>query len=258
MKSLINSKIYLGNIIHRRLSPKKHSFNYSLYMLALDPLEMEQQQTPSWLFGFAKYYPLGFIEKDYIRGEPGTLEQRIKDKVTELADNIIEISSIMMLVQVRCFGIYFSPANFYFCYDQNKNCTHMLAEVSNTPWNERHYYLVDLQTSNDKVNEKYFQVSPFMDLNMSYFWKVKPPTPKTEKLVINIENQRENLQSGQMDKIFDVNLVMRKKEFTKVNLLGVWCQLPLMTIKVVFSIYWQALKLFIKGIPFIGYQTKLK
>jgi DUF1365 family protein len=226
-------------------------------MLALDPLEMEKHQTPSGLFGFSKLHPLGFVEKDYIRSEPGTLDQRIRNKVAELDGNI-EIARILMLVQVRCFGIYFSPANFYFCYDQNENCTHMLAEVSNTPWNERHYYLVNLQTKNDAKNEKYFQVSPFMDLNMSYFWQVKAPSNDTDKLIIHIENKREKVQSGKMDKLFDVSLVLYKKEFTKACLLGVWCQLPLMTVKVVCSIYWQALKLFIKGIPFIGYQKKLK
>lgn len=257
MKSLKNSRIYLGSINHRRLSPKYHSFKYSLYMLALDPLEMEKRHTPSWLFGFSKFHPLGFVEKDYIRSELGSLEQRIRNKVTEL-DNNIQISRILMLVQVRCFGIYFSPANFYFCYDQNENCTHMLAEVSNTPWNERHYYLVDLQKKSDKTNEKYFQVSPFMDLNMSYFWQVKPPSNDTDKLVVNIENKRKNLQSGKMDKLFDVSLTLYKKDFTNVSLLGIWLQLPIMTIKVFFSIYWQALKLFIKGIPFIGYQKKLK
>jgi DUF1365 family protein len=253
MKSLKNSQIYLGNINHRRLSPKKHSFNYTLYMLALDTSEMEKHHSPSWLFGFSKFHPLGFVEKDYIRSEPGSLDQRIRNKVSELGGDI-DISRILMLVQVRCFGIYFSPANFYFCYDENDNCTHMLAEVSNTPWNERHYYLVDLQTKDEKISEKSFQVSPFMDLDMCYFWQVKPPSNKAEKLVVNIENKRENLQSGKMDKLFDVSLIMRKEEFSQKSLLRVWCQLPVMTIKVVFGIYWQALKLFIKGIPFIGYQ----
>lgn len=257
MKSFENSSIYLGNINHRRLSPKTHSFNYALYMLALDINEIEKRQSPSWLFGFSTFHPLRFVEKDYLRSEPGTLNQRIRNKVNELADDI-DISRIIMLVQVRCFGIYFSPANFYFCYDQNENCTHMLAEVSNTPWNERHYYLVNLQNKDEMVSEKTFQVSPFMDLDMSYFWQVKPPSNNNDKLAINIESKRENLQSGKMDKLFDVSLRLHKKEFTHKSLLRVWCQLPVMTIKVVFSIYWQALKLFIKGIPFIGYQKKVK
>lgn len=257
MKLFEKSSIYLGNINHRRLSPKKHSFNYTLYMLALDASEVEKQQSPSWLFGFSKFHPLRFFEKDYIKSEPGSLNQRIRNKVTELGGDT-DISRVLMLVQVRCFGIYFSPANFYFCYDQSDNCTYMLAEVSNTPWNERHFYLVNLQNKDEMINEKYFQVSPFMDLNMSYFWQVKPPSSDYEKLAINIQSKRENLQSGKMDKLFDVSLLMHKKEFTHKSLLGVWCQLPVMTIKVVFSIYWQALKLFIKGIPFIGYQTKVK
>lgn len=263
MKSLKNSRIYLGNISHRRFTPKTHGFNYALYMLALDTNEMEKQQSPSKLFGFSNFHPLRFVEKDYLKSEPGSLNQRIKNKVTELAKNCdgavdidgdIDISRIMMLVQVRCFGVYFSPANFYFCYDQHEKCTHMLAEVSNTPWNERHYYLIDLQNTDEKISEKSFQVSPFMNLNMSYFWQVKPPSHDSEKVAINIENKRENLQSGKMDTLFNVSLILHKKEFSQKSLLGVWCQLPVMTIKIVFSIYWQALKLFIKGIPFIGYQ----
>lgn len=257
MLSFKNSSIYLGNINHRRFSPKYHSFNYKLYMLALDTAEIDAQQSSNWLFGFSTFNPLRFLEKDYLRSEPGTLNQRIRNKVTELGGNN-KISRIIMLVQVRCFGIYFSPANFYFCYDEDNTCTYMLAEVSNTPWNERHYYLVDLNNKDEKVNEKYFQVSPFLDLNMSYFWQVKPPSDDSNNLAINIENKRINVENGNIDKLFDVNLFMQKKEFTQKNLLGVWCQLPVMTIKVVFSIYWQALKLFIKGIPFIGYQKKNK
>jgi hypothetical protein len=259
--SLTHSKIYVGNISHRRFSPKKHSFSYSIYMLALDVNEMEQQRHASWLFGYSWFHPLKFVEKDYLKSEPGTLNQRIRNKVTQLAGDNIDISRLVMLVQVRCFGIYFSPANFYFCYDKNENCTHMLAEVSNTPWNERHYYLVALASKAEKVSEKSFQVSPFMDLNMAYFWQVKPPCENSDKLIINIENKRKNLQNVDSDesnklgdKLFDATLFLHKEEFTTKRLLAVWCQLPVMTIKIVASIYWQALKLFIKGIPFIGYQ----
>lgn len=247
------SHVYLGQISHRRFSPKKHSFNYSLYMLALDVAEIENAKSGFGIFGFSWYHPLRFVEKDYLRGEPFSLSTRITHKVA-LLNGHADIDKIIMLVQVRSFGVYFSPANFYFCYNQDGKCTQMLAEVSNTPWNERHYYLVDLLAEGEKSNKKEFQVSPFMDLDMSYFWRVKPPNDDNDNLVINIENKRINASNGKTEKLFDANLKMKKQAFTQKGLLKVWCQLPVMSLKIVSTIYWQALKLFIKRIPFIGYQ----
>lgn len=265
-----NSHIYLGNVIHRRFSPKKHRFDYRLYMLALDVDDVENNKSGLGVFGFSWYRPLRFVEQDYLQvstkditkdttkekqaGDPFPLSARIKTKVLELAGHT-EIERIVMLVQVRCFGIYFSPANFYFCYDHNDQCTQMLAEVSNTPWNERHYYLVDLLTeASDKTTKKMFQVSPFMDLAMTYFWQVTPPSSTDDKLLVNIENKSIDEQTGEVTKLFDASLVMKKKPFTKASLMRIWMQLPVMTVKVVLTIYWQALKLLVKRVPFIGYQ----
>jgi DUF1365 family protein len=257
-----HSHIYVGNIMHRRFSPKKNRFDYRLYMLALDIDDVETAQGGFGVFGFSWYRPLRFVEKDYVKenpkeslpSDPQPLSVRIKNKVHELAGHA-DIKRIVMLVQVRCFGIYFSPANFYFCYDHNDKCTQMVAEVSNTPWNERHYYLIDLlNEETDKTTKKSFQVSPFMDLDMTYFWQVIPPSNQDDKLLVKIENKKIDEESDKVSKLFDATLVMRKKPFTQKSLLRIWCQLPVMTINVVLSIYWQALKLFVKRVPFIGYQ----
>jgi len=148
---------------------------------------------------------------------------------------------VVFMGQCRSFGFYFSPANFYFCYQESGECRYMLAEVSNTPWLERHYYLVDLQS--DMKTKKTFHVSPFMDLDMTYHWRIKPPS---NKVLVHIENHKDHKQ-------FDATLAMTKQEITKRNLLKAWLSAPMMPFKVVAGIYWQAAKLFLKRIPFIAH-----
>ena len=237
----LNSGIYWGSVRHRRFGDIAHQFRYQLYMMGIDIDEIPQLCAQSRVFGQKWYNPIRFLEKDYVRGEPGELKQRIDGKVRQLGGSWSPVNRVIMLVQCRCFGVYFSPINCYFCYDAKGQCQYMLAEVSNTPWRERHYYLVDLQ--GELRHPKAFHVSPFMDLNMDYLWRVRPPKKST---LVHIENHTSS-------KVFDATLTLMKWDFSADKLMKTLALIPLMTIKVVTGIYWQAFQLFLKKVPFVAH-----
>jgi DUF1365 family protein len=247
--SILNSVIYSGKVNHRRFEQSYHSFTYPLYMMAIDVDELEQNKLDHFqLFGTRRFKPIRFKQSDYIKGDRFSLRERINLKLVELG--VTELpAKLTLLVQCRCFGLYFSPANFIFCYNTEGNCSHLLVEVSNTPWNRRYYYLVDM--NNIVATEKSFHVSPFMDLDMKYFWQVKPPSANTEAVSVRIENKRANGKVA-----FDATLAMKKMALTNANLRKVWFRQPMMTLTVVKGIYLQALRLFMKKIKFVPYQTK--
>ena len=240
-----HSGIYTGQVRHRRFGDIPHAFGYRLYMMGLDLDELPAVTARSWLFGQRWFNPIRFYEKDYLKNEPGSLKQRIAQKVVALGGSWQADNRVVMLAQCRCLGIYFSPINFYFCYDEQQVCRYMLAEVSNTPWNQRHYYLLSLE-GEMKIN-KAFHVSPFMEMEMTYHWRVSPPAAKA---LVHIENHRE---TEGVTKVFDATLALDRQGITPSNLMSTWLRIPAMTVKMVLGIYWQALKLFVKRVPFIAH-----
>lgn len=247
----LSSGVYKGVVFHKRFLPKINQFSYQISMLGIVLDELEQVTSQHTLLGTQWFNPIRFNEKDYIRSEPGSLKQRIVNKVKKLGGEWDE-HKVLMIVQCRCLGLYFSPINLYYCFDKNDQCKYMLAEVSNTPWNERHYYLVDVPlkqsekaTDNAKnICKKDFHVSPFMELNMNYHWNVNRPD---NNLHINIQNFTPDNSS----KVFEANMSLRKKPLKTLTLLKSWLSLPFTIIKIVSLIYWQALKLLIKRIPIV-------
>ncbi len=233
-----HSAIYQGMVRHRRFTPVAHEFNYRVFFLALDLDELDAVAELGAWFKQDKWAPLTFRHRDYLIPEQRVTRAAVWQQVKALGGTEYG-GRVLMLGQLRCFGLYFSPVNFYYCYDQDERLVYLLAEVSNTPWNERHYYLVDVCAN--EPTDKVFHVSPFMDLDMKYHWRIKPPA---KQLRLHMENHNSA-------KLFDASLMLKRVDLTNQNLRNQVIKLPSMTIKTLAGIYWQALKLYLKKVPYI-------
>ncbi|MBQ4859647.1 DUF1365 domain-containing protein [Pseudoalteromonas sp. MMG007] len=241
----MTSAVYLGDVRHRRFAVKNHSFNYSLYMMWVDlkqPLNLNNIHPMLGTFGFKA---LRFKQSDYLQHVPNPQQHTVFERAQMQLKSLgvdEEFEHVYMLGQLRCFGIYFSPVNFYFYGHTSDEFKYLVAEVSNTPWNERHYYLVPL---GKKVNfKKVFSVSPFMDLNMNYHWHIRHTLSNT---LIHIENKKNETL------LFDASLRLKRQELTKDAVSQLLKRFPAMTWSVFKGIYVQAFKLFVKKVPFLGH-----
>jgi DUF1365 family protein len=233
----VHSALYKGSVFHSRFVPKKHAFTYQIFLLWLNLDEIDLVEAEVKGFSTKSWAPLRFKRSDYLGDADKPLKQSVIDKMSELAEQKLT-GAVYLLGQTRTFGLYFSPVNFYYLQQENGNFSHLLAEVSNTPWNDRHYYLVDLAKQEDC--DKAFHVSPFNPMDMQYKWKISQPS-QSLKLTLSCHKDVKH---------FAASLNLSKVELNSKSLFNVLLSIPSMTIKTVVGIYWQALKLFIKGVPF--------
>ena len=247
------SALYQGFVRHRRFAPKPHHFQYPLFMAYLNLDELPVLAEKLWFFGTKPWHWARFRRQDYL-GEPGqTLTLAVKHKIAE--DTGLDIQDlhgdVYFYGHLRYLGFYFSPLNLYFVEDQDR-MRYMLAEVSNTPWNERHYYTIDL---NDlSTHAKQFHVSPFNPMSQKYCWKVRPPGESAGKSMVHLEVLPEESESP----VFDATMVLKRRPLNQSNLLRVLLATPAQTLSMAMGIYWQALKLFLKGNPFYSHPAKRK
>lgn len=241
----MQSAIYQGSVFHARHYPKKHAFSYDIFLLWLQLDEIPALEQNVRFFSGSGWAPLQFRRTDYL-GDPNTsLKQAVLAKMSQLAGEPLT-GDVYLLGQVRTFGLYFSPVNFYYLRQPDGRYSHTLAEVSNTPWDQRHCYLIDLAQQQDSA--KAFHVSPFNPMDMQYKWNIAQP------------NERLNLSLKCIKKIthLDTRLDLKRREMNSKSVFNVLLKIPSMALKTIFGIYWQATKLFIKRVPFYAHQTQGK
>lgn len=244
----MNSCIYKGQVRHRRYSTAYNHFRYKLFMMYLDLDELPELFKSYWLWSSKKFAPAWFKAEDHIPDSAGNLKSAIQNMVYKETGKTIN-GPIRLLTHLRYFGYIFNPLSVYYCFDaagEHVEC--IVAEVSNTPWRERHYYVLDKNLNQDSKkklhfkNLKEFHVSPFMKLEMEYVWRLTQPG---ENLLLHIENQKNN------KKLFDATLKLQRHEINSWSLAKVLLNFPVITLEVMFLIYYQAARLWLKKVPYV-------
>lgn len=237
--------LFVGDVRHRRFSPVEHQLSYPIFMPCIDLDKILAVEKSVWGFGRKWWHWARFKRSDYL-GE-GDLKHAVFDKVKELTGETVE-GSVKAVIHLRYLGIYFSPVNFYYVYNKEGEWRYLLAEVSNTPWNQRHYYAIPAFDQTLWRHGKAFHVSPFNPIDQDYVWRLKP---LGRKLSIHLECHRDQ-------KEFDATLSMGKQALTSRVLLKHLIKTPLMAVKMLIGIYWQAFKLWCKGAPFYSHPNNEK
>lgn len=243
---MTESAIYKGKVYHQRFKPTQHKFDYDIYLfwLKLDEEELTTLSHELKYFSAEGKARVRFKREDYL-GDPSlSLRQAVLNRMIELNDGTPLYGDVFMLGQLRMWGWYFSPVNFYYLRNTDGKFTHMLAEVSNTPWNERHHYLVNLDTQDD--TPKAFHVSPFNPMDMTYKWSISQPSTRLSLAMDCVRS----------DKEFSAGINLTKFTLDNANLTQALKRIPSMTIKTVAGIYWHALKLLLKRTPLYTHPEK--
>lgn len=242
----MESCLYEGVVYHERLHPVKHSFHYRLYMNFIDLTEVPVL-LHAGLLSERRFSPNCFLRSDHF-GDP---MHPLAESVGELIRRETGLEAngpIRLLTQLRHWGFYFSPLNLFFCYAKDGSALQaVVAEVQNTPWFERHCYVLwhgnQLGTSPEAQyrHPKTFHVSPFMGMDLEYHWRLSLPA---EHLQIEIENTKGD------SPLFRASMALSRVPLSRHTQSTMLWRYPLMTARITAAIYFQAFHLWRKKCPF--------
>jgi DUF1365 family protein len=243
------SCVYEGVVRHRRHSPVAHEFAYRLFMLYLDLDEMPTLFSGRWLWSARRANLAWFRRQDHFGPSAEPLDQSVRRLVEETTGKR-PTGPIRLLTHLRYAGYVINPISVYYCFDEGERLTSVVAEVTNTPWGERHLYVLDVGDADDGVirtsTMKRLHVSPFLTMDYAYHFRLVTPG---RSLAMSITNR--STAAVQAKPVFDATAVFRRRELTGSALAGVFCRYPLMTARVAAAIYWQAFLLWRKGAPYV-------
>ena len=245
-----NSYIYTGSVIHKRFKPTIHSFKYKVFSLLIDLAELDTLQKNLKIFSYNKFNIVSFFDVDHGPRDGSPVENWVKDNLKKNNQEYEDVQ-IKLLCYPRIFGYVFNPLSVFYIYDNKSNLISIMHEVKNT-FGEQHVYIFKVNKNENLVQQickKKFHVSPFINMNCVYFFRILKPGNKIS-VIIDVQDPEGKILYASQDGI--------KSELNNASLIKSYLKHPLMTFKVIVAIHFEAFKLWIKKIRFIQKKIKIK
>jgi uncharacterized protein len=255
----MHSALYHGWLDHRRLAPRRHVFRYRLFMAYLDLAELDQVFRGRWLWSTTRRALARFDRRDHLGDPAQPLDEAVRALVAERTGRR-PAGPIRLLTHLRYFGFVFNPVSFYYCFDAaGQTVETVVAEVNNTPWGERHCYVLPQAAPGAEVlraqSAKLMHVSPFHPMALRYDWRLHTPG---EALAVHMALRPADSADAGGAPIFGATLALRRVPVGGAALAGTLLRFPWMTAKVIAAIHWQALRLWLKRVPIHDHPNRSK
>lgn len=251
----MESCIYEGRVRHSRREPAVHRFNYRLFMMYLDLDELPSLFAKRSCWSVSGPTIARFRRSDHLGPESQALAESVRDLVESETGNRVG-GPIRLLTNLAYFGYCFNPVSFYYCFSEDgETLEYIVAEVNNTPWGELDTYVLDCsrpQGSSKAWNfrpDKKMHVSPFIPMEVEYHWALSEPTEHLSVFMANSKHGK---------RFFSASMSLNRKSINARSLAGVLIRFPFMTLKIIAAIYWEALRLWVKRVPFYSHPGKDK
>lgn len=235
-----HSALYTGTVMHHRLRPREHRLRYGIFYLLLDLDEIDTLADRLRLFSHNRFNIFSFHDRDHDDGTAISPRERVERHLQEA--DIETGGAIRLLAMPRILGYAFNPLSIYFCHRRNGSLSAIFYEVNNT-FGQRHNYLIpvppEAKAPIRQESRKSFYVSPFMTTDMTYSFSVVPPGKDLAVSVVGRDGQ---------GPLIVAKLAATRQDLTDAALARAFCAYPLLTLKVIAGIYWEALRIRLKGI----------